>query len=304
MRLTKLEHSALVIEHSGAKLFIDPGKFTTPITEAAGAVAVVITHQHDDHWTPDQLRRIVEANTEVRLFGPAGVAAAAADFDIEVVDAGDEVEAGPFRLRFFGGRHAIIHRSIPVIDNVGVLVNDALYYAGDSFTVPEGVAVEVLAAPAAAPWMKISEAMDYIEAIAPRRTFPTHEMLLSRAGKTLSNTRLAWADRAGRRRVRAARAGRHAGLLNACVIAGACVVHPARRPPVLWAIDNEPRRRRPSLGDRHTTSVVCAERTSGAATFVPPSGTAVPGGADDGADGSHVSPPDGATSADRAMPNR
>ncbi len=160
-------------------------------------MAVVITHQHDDHWTPDQLRRIVEANTEVRLFGPAGVAAAAADFDIEVVDAGDEVEAGPFRLRFFGGRHAIIHPSIPVIDNVGVLVNDALYYAGDSFTVPEGVAVEVLAAPAAAPWMKISEAMDYIEAIAPRRAFPTHEMLLSRAGKTLSNTRLAWATEQG-----------------------------------------------------------------------------------------------------------
>ena len=197
MRLTKLEHSALVIEDSGTKLFIDPGKFTTPITEAAGAVAVVVTHQHDDHWTPDQLRRITEANTAVRLFGPAGVAAAAADFDIEVVEAGDEVEAGPFRLRFFGGRHAIIHRSIPVIDNVGVLVNDALYYAGDSFTVPEGVAVDVLAAPAAAPWMKVSEAMDYIEAIAPRRAFPTHEMLLSRAGKTLSNTRLAWATEQG-----------------------------------------------------------------------------------------------------------
>ena len=191
MRLTKLEHSALVIEHSGTKLFIDPGKFTTPITEAAGAVAVVVTHEHDDHWTPDQLRRIIDANSGVRLFGPAGVAAAAADFDIEVVDAGDEVEAGPFRLRFFGGRHALIHRSIPVIDNVGVLVNDALYYAGDSFTVPEGVAIDVLAAPAAAPWMKISEA------IAPRRAFPTHEMLLSRAGKTLSNTRLAWATEQG-----------------------------------------------------------------------------------------------------------
>ncbi|GAA1753396.1 MBL fold hydrolase [Agromyces humatus] len=197
MRLTKLEHAALVIEDSGDLLFIDPGKFTTPITESAGAAAVVITHQHDDHWTPDQLRRILEANTAVRIFGPAGVAAAASDFDVEVVDAGDEVEAGPFRLRFFGGKHAVIHRSIPVIDNVGVLVNDALYYGGDSFALPEGVAVEVLAAPAAAPWMKISEAMDYVEAVAPRRAFPTHEMLLSQAGKALSNTRLAWATEQG-----------------------------------------------------------------------------------------------------------
>jgi L-ascorbate metabolism protein UlaG (beta-lactamase superfamily) len=193
MRLTKLEHAALLIEDSGDKLYIDPGKFTTPITESAGTVAVVITHEHDDHWAPDQLDRIIEMNPDVRIFGPAGVAADAEHYPVEVVAAGDAVEVGPFHLRFFGGEHALIHRSIPIIDNVGVLVNDALYYAGDSFAVPEGVAVDVLAAPAGAPWMKLSDSMDYVEAVAPRRAFATHEMLLSRAGKALANTRLAWA---------------------------------------------------------------------------------------------------------------
>ncbi len=197
MRLTKLEHAALVVEDSGDKLYVDPGKFTTPITESAGTVAVVITHEHDDHWTPEQLGRIVAANPDVRIFGPAGVAAAASGFPVETVAAGDEVEVGRFRLRFFGGRHAQIHPSIPIIDNLGVLVDDALYYGGDSFVVPEGVTVDVLAAPANAPWMKISEVMDYIIAVAPRRAFPTHEMLLSRAGKDLSNARLRWAAEQG-----------------------------------------------------------------------------------------------------------
>ena len=197
MRLTKLEHAALVIDDSGSKLYVDPGKFTTPITESTGAIAVVITHKHDDHWTPEQLRRIVDANPGVRPFGPAGVAAAASEFPVQVVEAGDAVEVGPFRLRFFGGQHAQIHSSIPIIDNVGVLVNETLYYAGDSFTIPEGVDVELLAAPAAAPWMKLSESMDYIVAVAPRRAFPTHEMLLSQAGKSLSNARLAWATEQG-----------------------------------------------------------------------------------------------------------
>jgi L-ascorbate metabolism protein UlaG (beta-lactamase superfamily) len=164
MRLTKLEHAAFVVDASGDKLYVDPGKFTTPITESAGTVAVVITHKHDDHWTPDQLGRIRDANPGVR---------------------------------FFGGTHAQIHPSIPIIDNVGVLVNDALFYGGDSFQLPDGVSVQVLAAPAAAPWMKLSEAMDFVQAIAPRRAFPTHEMLLSQAGKTLSNTRLAWATEQG-----------------------------------------------------------------------------------------------------------
>jgi L-ascorbate metabolism protein UlaG (beta-lactamase superfamily) len=193
MKLTKLEHAALIVELSGRKLYIDPGSFTTALTGTAGAVAVVITHEHADHWTPEQLNRIVEMNPDLRIFAPAGVARAIAtlnaDLDVTTVQAGDTAIAAPFSLRFFGSTHAVIHESIPVIDNVGVLLNDELYYAGDAFTIPEGVAVGTLAVPAAAPWMKISEAMDYISAIKPKRSFSTHEMLLSRAGKDLSNAR-------------------------------------------------------------------------------------------------------------------
>ncbi|TFV99392.1 MBL fold metallo-hydrolase [Leifsonia flava] len=197
MRLTKLEHAALVLEQNGDRLYIDPGSFTTAITESAGTVAIVITHEHPDHWTPEQLKRIVDANPDVRIFGPAGVVAAASDFAVELVAAGDTVEVGAFTLRFFGEKHAVIHSSIPVIDNVGVLVNDTLYYAGDSFTIPEGVAVDTLAAPAGAPWMKVSDVMDYVLAVAPKHVFPTHEMVLSRAGKDMSNARLTWSVEQG-----------------------------------------------------------------------------------------------------------
>ena len=194
MKLTKLEHAALILELSGKKLYIDPGSFTTALTGTAGAVAVVITHEHADHWTPEQLGRIIEMNSDLRIFAPAGVARAIAavnaDLDVTTVQAGDTALVEPFSLRFFGATHAVIHESIPVIDNVGVLVNDELYYAGDAFTIPEGATVGTLAVPAAAPWMKISEAMDYIFAIKPKRCFPTHEMLLSRAGKDLSNARI------------------------------------------------------------------------------------------------------------------
>jgi len=190
MKLTKMEHAALVLESAGQKLFIDPGSFTTALTETANAAGVVITHEHADHWTPEQLDRIISMNSELPIFAPAGVAAAAANYDITIVAAGDTVEVGPFTLRFFGGKHAVIHESIPVVDNVGVLVNDELYYAGDSFVVPEGVEVGTLAVPAGAPWLKISEVIDYVLAVKPRRSFPTHEMVLSRAGKEMSNGRI------------------------------------------------------------------------------------------------------------------
>jgi len=129
--------------------------------------------------------------------GLARVAAAATDFDITVVKDGDTREVEPFTLRFFGEKHAVIHSSVPVVDNVGVLINDALYYPGDSFTVPEGVEVDTLAAPAGAPWLKIGEAIDFVLAVKPRRAFGTHEMVLSVAGKSLANARLQWATEQG-----------------------------------------------------------------------------------------------------------
>ncbi|WP_382304604.1 MBL fold metallo-hydrolase [Herbiconiux sp. UC225_62] len=199
MRLTRFEHAALLLEQSGKKLFVDPGSFTTPITEASGTVAVVVTHEHADHWTPDQLNRILEASPGAVIYGPEGVVAAAGAAGIGVVrvDPGDAVEAGPFSLRFFGGRHAVIHSSIPVVDNVGVLINDVLYYPGDSFAVPEGVEVDMLAVPAGAPWLKIAESMDYVLEVKPKRAFGTHEMVLSVAGKNMAADRLAWATAQG-----------------------------------------------------------------------------------------------------------
>ncbi|MHB1172616.1 MAG: MBL fold metallo-hydrolase [Lacisediminihabitans sp.] len=197
MKVTKLEHACLVLEESGKTLILDPGSFTTPLVGTKDVVAIVITHEHADHWTDDQLRRILDRNPDARIFGPAGVASAAPDFEVTVVEEGDKHEIGPFTLRFFGKKHAVIHSSIPVVDNVGVLVNEVLYYAGDSFTIPEGVTVDTLAVPAGAPWLKIAEVIDYVGAVKPRKSFPTHEMVLSVVGKTLANARIQSATEQG-----------------------------------------------------------------------------------------------------------
>jgi L-ascorbate metabolism protein UlaG (beta-lactamase superfamily) len=193
MRLTKFEHAAILLEHSGKKLFVDPGSFTTALTDTANTVAVVVTHEHADHWTPEQLNRVIEMNPGVPIYGPEGVVAAATGFDVTVVHPDDTVEAGPFTLRFFGGKHAVIHSSIPVVDNLGVLINDAVFYPGDSFTIPEGVEVDVLGVPSSAPWLKAAEFIDYVLEVKPRRSFATHEMVNSVAGKNMANTRIKWA---------------------------------------------------------------------------------------------------------------
>ncbi|TDN92645.1 MBL fold metallo-hydrolase [Microbacterium sp. BK668] len=193
MRVTKFEHAALTIENEGSKLIIDPGSFTLPLSDLNTVVAVVITHEHPDHWTADHLDQILKYSPGIPIYGPEGVAKAAGGYDITVVAPGDTVTLDDFTLRFFGGTHAVIHESIPVIQNVGVLVNEQFYYPGDSYAVPKGVDVTLLAAPIGAPWLKIGEAMDFVLAVAPRQAFGTHDMTLSVIGRDMARARLQWA---------------------------------------------------------------------------------------------------------------
>ena len=189
MIVTKREHACLVLEQEGASLVIDPGSFTAPFT-APNLQGIVVTHEHADHVTREHLDRLLAAASgPVELFAPAGVAAAHPELPWSVVDAGDLRSAGPFALAFSGGHHAMIHRSIPIVDNLGVFVNETLYYPGDSYTVPERD-VDVLAVPSSAPWLKIGEVMDYLDTVRPRRAFPTHEQVNSAAGQVMANARI------------------------------------------------------------------------------------------------------------------
>jgi L-ascorbate metabolism protein UlaG (beta-lactamase superfamily) len=191
MKITKFEHANFVVEIDDTRLIVDPGSFTAPLGDQRGVVAIVVTHEHPDHWTSEQLRGILENNADAKIFAPAGAAAAMGDeFNATVVAEGDVAEVGPFHLAFYGGKHAVIHSTIPVVDNVGVLINNTIFYPGDSYTVPP-VDVDVLAIPSSAPWLKIGEAMDFVLEVKPRRGFPTHEMVNSAAGKSMANQRLA-----------------------------------------------------------------------------------------------------------------
>jgi len=193
MRVTKHEHACLRLEREGRTLIIDPGSFTLPLTEVRGLAGIVLTHEHPDHWTPDHLDRLQASFPGTPIFAPEGAATAAAAFGVTTVAAGDVVDLEPFTLAFYGGTHNVIHSSLPAVDNVGVLVDDAFYYPGDSYAVPKGADVRLLAAPIGAPWLKIGEAMDFVLAVKPRRAFGTHDMTLSRIGLDMHRARLKWA---------------------------------------------------------------------------------------------------------------
>ena len=186
MKLQKYEHACFTVELDGKVLVVDPGGYSSDFIAPGGVVAVVITHQHADHLDPEHLAEVFDKNDDVLILGPADVIDQVEVENKKAVEVGEKVSVGPFDLEFFGGIHALIHESMPRVQNLGVMINDLLYYPGDSFALP-GRSVDTLAIPAAAPWMKIGEAMDFLLAVKPRLAFPTHDATYSDAGKGLAD---------------------------------------------------------------------------------------------------------------------
>lgn len=46
MKLTKFDHSCIVVEKDGLKIVCDPVEFTHPLPELNNVVAIIITHRH------------------------------------------------------------------------------------------------------------------------------------------------------------------------------------------------------------------------------------------------------------------
>ncbi len=186
MILTKYGHACFTVEKDGVQLVVDPGNFSTDYIPSNTVIAVVITHEHPDHFDHEQLEAIIDKNPDAVIIGNESITSKIDVFQTRTVTAGEHVTIGPFELDFTGGEHAVIHDSYPRATNVGVMINDLLYYPGDSFVVPNRP-VDTLAITANAPWMKTSEAMNFLATINPRYAFPTHDSLLSDVGKSLTD---------------------------------------------------------------------------------------------------------------------
>lgn len=180
MRITKFGHACVRVEHDGFAVVIDPGAFTEP-DAVDGATAVLITHEHADHYSAEHLGR-----TEAPIFTVAAVAAKireeAPDLAprLTVVAPGDAFDAG-IGVRAVGELHAVIHDDYPRIHNSGYLLDVGgyrIFHPGDALTGP-GEPIDLLLAPISAPWLKVGEAVDFVREVGAPKTLGIHDKVYS-----------------------------------------------------------------------------------------------------------------------------
>ncbi|MFI1935493.1 MBL fold metallo-hydrolase [Streptomyces sp. NPDC020330] len=180
LTLTKKTHSCVRIEKEGRVLVIDPGGFSED-DAALGADVVLVTHEHPDHFDEARLRAGLEANPAAEIWTLRSVAeqlSAAFPGRVHTVGDGAAFAAAGFDVTVHGELHAVIHPDIPRITNVGFLVDGSVFHPGDALTVPDRP-VDTLLLPVMAPWSKISEVIDYVREVGPRRAIDVHDALLT-----------------------------------------------------------------------------------------------------------------------------
>lgn len=192
MKLTKFSHSCVRLERDGAVLVIDPGSFSEVEEALDGADAVLVTHEHPDHLDLDRVVEILTAREALEVWAPQGVTrtlterlGAAGEGRIHAVEGGEKFSAAGFDVRTFGGQHALIHPLIPLVANVGFLVEGTVYHPGDSFVVPEGAEIGTLLVPVHAPWSKLAEVVDFVVSVRAQRAFQIHDALLNETGLSM-----------------------------------------------------------------------------------------------------------------------
>ncbi len=191
MRITKFGHACVRVEFDGTTVVLDPGVFTDA-GALDGADAVLITHEHPDHYLPAHLRA-----TDAAVFTIEGVAARiradapAVAERLTVVAPGEGFDVG-VPVRAVGELHAVIHPEYPRITNSGYVLDLGgvkVYHPGDALTEP-GETVDVLLCPVSAPWMRASEAIEFARAVKAPRNLAIHDRVYSDAGLGIIDTHM------------------------------------------------------------------------------------------------------------------
>lgn len=179
MKIKKIGHCCLIIETKGIRIMTDPGVYSTAQDEEKNISIVLITHEHADHFHVESVKKVLANNPEAKVVTNTAVGKLLEKEGIpyEVLEHGGSSILYDILFEGFGEHHAVIYKEMGMVQNTGFFIDNTLFYPGDAFVNPQKP-ISILALPVSAPWLKLSEVIEYAIALKPSRTFPVHDAIM------------------------------------------------------------------------------------------------------------------------------
>ncbi|MBQ4363399.1 MAG: MBL fold metallo-hydrolase [Oscillospiraceae bacterium] len=169
-------HSSIRIKGNGKTVYIDPFKMDESPSDAD---VIFITHDHFDHFSPDDIAKVITDDTVIVV--PANMADKAKGYkNVVTVDPGDKTETEGIPVEAvpaYNPGKPFHPKSAGWVGYILTIEGRRIYIMGDSDITPEAekVKCDIALVPIGGKYtMDAKQAADLINTISPQYVIPTH----------------------------------------------------------------------------------------------------------------------------------
>lgn len=186
--ITKFQHACVLIDNGKDRIIIDPGSFTTLPHDLPTINAIVVTEEHGDHFSVDNITHLRKHNPDAPIYTTESVANDLIELGIHATPITGErsVNVGAFTVFLNEVDHAVVYGHSPC-KSLTTRIDDLIYYPSDSYRV-EKTNVKVLMLPTSGPWFKVSEVIDFAKSTPSDVMIPTHNSINSDIGNNVTHS--------------------------------------------------------------------------------------------------------------------